>query len=434
MKRRLPFAGVIAIGLVLGLMGSALAAVTWGAQSAIPGAYTWNYSNSMDFHGTPGAAGFRLDEAFISDNTLPEAVYYTRKSATGAWSAPVKVSGDKNADGSSLASAGKTIITGWQTGYTYYDADGTARNLQISVSQDGGSTWGNVKNLTSTTGFIDYPIVAASKTTYGPINLYAAWVNSTNGKVQFREKSGSGKWSPTVTLGTTTHTDASGYLGYANIAATGNLITVAWIADDTGQLKARAINLSSATAAATLSNWPAAVSLTGKISITQNGFPIVSASSLVPGLTTIAWNTDTAQVVSTYNGSTIDTTPATVFTDGSAGGVTYTGGYSLAVEPAPGGFIGIWAGCVDTNLSNDCDYGAKAARFNLLSSTSTDGQTWSTTPTLVAGSTVTHQPLNDEASIVALSGGTVYAQYNGYDAAYNNYDTFLRVGTGSYAP
>jgi hypothetical protein len=434
MKRRLPFAGVIAIGLVLGLAGSALAAVTWGAQSAIPGSYSWNYSNSMDFTGTPGGTSFRLDDAFISDNTLPEAVYFTKKSATGAWSAPVRVSSDKNADGSSLATAGSTIIVGWQTGFTYYDAAGTPRNLQINVSKDGGATWGGVNNLTSVTGKIDYPIVAAAKTTYGPVNLYAAWVNSTSGKVFFREKSGSGSWSAPIVLGTTTHSDASGFVGYANIAATGNLITVAWIADDTGQLKARAINLSSATAAATLTNWPAAVSLTGKIAIAQNGYPIVSASRLVPGMTTIAWNTATAQVVSTYDGSTIDTTPATIFTNGSANGVTYSGGYSTAVEPAPGGFIAMWAGCVDTSLTNDCDYSKKAARFDLLSSTSTNGSTWSTSPTLVASSTVTHQPLNDEASIVALSGGTTYAQYNAYNAAYTTYDIFFRVGTGSYAP
>src|SRR5204863_3541102 len=115
------------------------------------------------------------------------------------------------------------------------------------------------------------------------------------------------------------------------------VITVAWISNNKGVLKARTIDLNgSATAAASAANWSAITTLQGNISIKQNGFPIVSASTLVAGVTTIAWNTATKQVYTTANGTTINAAPTTIFTDGATGGRTYTGGYSTTVEPSPG--------------------------------------------------------------------------------------------------
>ena len=57
----------IALVLCVALAGTALAAITWGAQKPIPGTYAWNYSNSMDFTGTPGTTNFKLHDAFVSD-------------------------------------------------------------------------------------------------------------------------------------------------------------------------------------------------------------------------------------------------------------------------------------------------------------------------------------------------------------------------------
>jgi hypothetical protein len=348
-----------------------------------------------------------------------------------------KVSDSDNADGSSVASAGKTVIIGWQTGYTYYDNNydtSVNRQLKINYSTDAGGTWKGVTALTPGTGFVDYPIVGAAKTTAGPVNLYAVWIDSKNGKVMFRQKSGTGVWTAPLSIGTTTakiEGAAYGYSGYANIAATGDLITAAWIADPQGHLKARTIDLNGAAKAAnTLSNWSSAATLTGAISIDQNGFPIVSASPLVTNITTIAWNTANAQVYTTANGTAVDTSPVTIFTNGTTGGRIYAGGYSTAVEPGPGGYIASWGACRDTSLTLDCNYGSNKARFDLLVSTSANGTAWNTPTRLGDSAASAKSTLNDEGSMV-LTAEKSYIQYNVYNAGYTAYDVWARVGTGS---
>jgi hypothetical protein len=233
-------------------------------------------------------------------------------------------------------------------------------------------------------------------------------------------------------IGSTTLRDrVVGYHGYANVAAVGNLITVAWVADAKGSLVARAINLSgtSPTAATTRANWNAPVVLGGRVSLRQGGYPVASASPLAPGVVTIAWNTPTKQVYTTFDGTAVSPTPTTIWVNGTANGIAYAGGYSTVVEPAPGGFVAIWAGCRNTSLRNDCNSRKVAARVDLLSASSPDGTVF-TAPSLVALATPKGQTLNDQPSIVATSAH-VYVQYNGSTANFGRYDIFDRIGTGA---
>src|SRR5438132_11551467 len=92
------------------------------------------------------------------------------------------------------------------------------------------------------------------------MTMYAWWLDAASGKVYFRERSRFAPWSVPIAIGRTTLLDrVDGYHGYANIAAVGNLITVAWVADGKGLLRARAIDLSgkTPTAAASPANWNA---------------------------------------------------------------------------------------------------------------------------------------------------------------------------------
>lgn len=210
--------------------------------------------------------------------------------------------------------------------------------FQVNFSTDAGATWRGVQNLTPRTQNVDYPIVAAAKTSGGPVNLYGVWTDADTGKVKFRMKSGGGAWSAPIVLGSTTASDTTGMFGYANIAATDDLITVAWIADNSGTLKAHAIDLNgNANAAKTVSNWTAITTLNDKISMSQNGYPIVSASPLVKNKITIAYNTNVAQKYTTFNGTAIAKAGKVIWNNGTLGGRTYTGGYSTVAEPAPGG-------------------------------------------------------------------------------------------------
>ena len=423
---------IFAVALVLVLAGTASPTVGWGKQYAIPGTYSWNYGNSLDFSGIPADPSFRLHDVFISDATTPQAAYYTASPDGITWTTPRRLSGGVvNAEGASVAAAGNRIVVAWVTGFSAYDRAGAPRRLQVDTSIDGGSTWRGVKSLTPRSGRIDYPIVAAAKTAFGPVNLYAVWVDATNGRVYFRERSGFAPWSVPISIGTTTLVDrVDGYHGYANVAAVGNLITVAWIADAKGSLMARAINLTgkTPTAAATWANWNARVALTGRVSLRQGGYPVVAASPLAPGVVTIAWNTLGRQVYTTFDGTDVAATPTTIWINGTANTISYKGGYSTVVEPAPGGFIAMWAGCEDTSLTNDCNSHKAAARVDLLAATSTDG-TLFTLPSLVAPA-ASGRTLNDQASIVATADH-VYAQYNGSTANFGRYDIFDRIGAGS---
>ena len=249
---------ILAVGLILSLAGTASSAISWGKQHGIPRAFSWNYGNSFDFSGTPADPSFRLHDVFISDATSPQAAYYTSSHDGITWRTPRRLSGGVvNAEGTTIAAAGSRIVVGWVTGFSAYDPAQASRRLQVNTSTDGGSTWRGVTSLTPRAGRIDYPVVAAAKTAFGPVNLYAVWIDATSGKVYFRERSGAGAWSAPLSIGATTlRNRADGYHGYANVAAVGNLITVAWIADAKGSLKARAINLSgkTPTAATTRAN------------------------------------------------------------------------------------------------------------------------------------------------------------------------------------
>src|SRR5207253_2687091 len=81
--------------------------------------------------------------------------------------------------------------------------------------------------------------------------------------------------------------------------------------------------------------WNATVALAGRVSLRQGGYPVVSASPLAPGVVTIAWNTPTKQVYTTFDGTAVATTPTTIWVNGIANGIPYAGGYSTVVEPAP---------------------------------------------------------------------------------------------------
>jgi len=65
-------AAVLAVGLVLSFAGTASSAIGWGKQRSIPGAYSWNYGDSLDFSGTPADPGFELHDVFVSDAAAPQ--------------------------------------------------------------------------------------------------------------------------------------------------------------------------------------------------------------------------------------------------------------------------------------------------------------------------------------------------------------------------
>jgi hypothetical protein len=403
----------------------------WGPKADIPRPYSWNYGNALESTGSGGA--FRLTDVFVSDATAPQAVFATSSHDGVTWSRVRRLSGtDVNAENPTIAAAGGTLIAGWMTGFSPYDPAGAPRRVQVAVSADRGTSWGPPKSLSPRAEAVDYPVVAAGRTSFGPTNLYAVWVDAGSGRVRFRERSGGASWSAPISIGATTRKTGAGYSGFANVSAVGDLVVVAWVADGDGTVRARAIDLATAgspTAAADRSRWGPRTTMSQRVSLAQHGYPVVSSSRAVPGLVTIAWNTKTSQVFATVTGEAIDPSPQTIWADGPLGSRAYTGGYATAVEPAPGGFVAVWAACRDTALQRDCNVGKADARVDLLVSTSADGATF-TDPTIVANARVSSARINDAPSIVATSDH-VYVQYDGSTPNRSAYDVFARVASGS---
>jgi hypothetical protein len=414
------------------MASSAHAAISpWGSQADLPRPDSWNYGNALEATGSAGR--FRLTDVFVSDATVPQAVFATSSHDGATWSRARRLSpAGVNAENPTLAAAGGTLIAGWMTGFSPYDPVGAPRRVQIVVSSDRGATWGTPRSLSPRGGAIDYPVVAAARTSFGPVNLYAVWVDADTGRVTFRERSGGSGWSSPISIGATSRKTSTGYSGFANVAAVGDLVVVAWIGDGDGTVKARAIDLSvsgSPTAAADRDRWGARTTMSRPLSLAQHGYPVVSSNRAVPGVVTVAWNTKVSQVFATVTGQTIDADPVTIWDDGSAGGRTYTGGYATTVEPAPGGFVAMWAACRDTSLRHDCKVGKADARVDLLVATSVDGSTF-TAPSVVAGAGRPAQRINDAPSIVATTDH-VYVQYDGYTPNRSRYDVFARFATGA---
>jgi len=423
----------LALGLVTLLPGTSSADVDWsGSQVALPRAHSWNYGNAMDSTGS--GSTFRLTDVFVSDATVPQAAFATSSTDGVTWAKPIRLSpADVNAENPTTASAGRTVIAGWMTGFSPYDPAGAHRRLQVTVSPDGGETWGPTKNLSPRGGAVDYPTVAAAATSFGAINLYAVWVDAETGRVEFRARSQGTPWSLPIRLGLTTRKTSAGYSGLANIAAVGDLVVVAWVADADGTVKARAIDLKpsgSPAASADRDQWGARTVMAEPVALRQNGAPVVAAAPTVPDTVTIAWNTATSQVFSVVSGEAIAPGVTTIWTDQPVGSFTYTGGYATVVEPAPGGgFVAMWAACRDTSLTRDCNVRKPEARIDLFAAAMPSGGAFGD-PVLVAGAGRPAQRINDAPSLV-VAGDHVYVQYDGWTPSGSNYGVFARVATGT---
>jgi hypothetical protein len=424
---------LLALGLVLMLPGSSSAAIVWGdPRVALPRPYSWNYGNAMDVNGS--GSSFRLTDVFVSDATTPQAAFATSSHDGVSWTKPIRLSASGvNAENPTTASAGAKLIAGWMTGFSPYDPAGAPRRIQVVVSGDRGATWGTPKNLSPRGGAVDYPTVAAASTSFGAINLYAVWVDAETGRVLFRSRSAGSPWSPPIRLGVTTRKTIAGYSGLANIAAAGDLVVIAWVADEKGTIKARAVDLQasgSAAAAATRSEWGPRTVMDVPVALRQHGAPIVAASRLVPDTATIAWNTRTSQVFAIVTDETIAPGVTTIWANGMVGTHTYRGGYETVVEPAPGGgFVAMWAACRDTTLTRDCDVRKPAARVDLLAAAMPAVGAF-VAPALIAGAGRPRQRINDAPSIV-VAGDHVYVQYDGSTSSGSDYGLFARVATGT---
>jgi hypothetical protein len=187
--------------------------------------------------GVTEAASPRLQVAFVSywvggrwatDQGPYVGIYHTRKATAGArWTTATRLNpADQHGSRPALATSGSAVYVAWVGLRKYVDFQPKApRVLYVrrNLSEGSASAWKPTVRLTSLSGRVDYPAIAAD----GP-DVYLAWTDSVTGKVLLAVSRDSGRtWAKQV-MGTTTSRDSSGFWGAPSVAVDAGDVIVTW--------------------------------------------------------------------------------------------------------------------------------------------------------------------------------------------------------------
>ena len=429
----------IAAGVVvcLAFVQPANAAIDWGGTRNVGPPSTWSPGNSL------ASVDNRLLTAWASDCPPPRGacanlrgssmgVFVQRASLGGTltWSKPFRISRKSiDAERASIAGHGTIAIAGWvtQRSYTRYDG-GAPRAFYVRRSADRGGSWSKPIRLSPLGGRVDYPQLAVTDGA-----AYAVWTNADNGAIRLATSNNGGKRWTTKTVGTTTASPdrGEGLAGYPTVGASGDNVTVSWFADDGGRQLAK----SSSTRGVDLSAASPAETLTG--SSPSDGFHYAVARGASDGVTNdvaIAYTTDGGIAARVFDGSSLG--PQVPVIAGSwptqIRGRTYAGATGPVVQPfGAQSLAAVFSACRDTALSSDCRSTKKAARVEVLSTSSTDGGgSWSE-PDRIGGVRGIGSRINDAAGLVVTRHDKRFVLWNMRDARYSFYRLALTAGTGT---
>lgn len=231
------------VAIVVGLLGvlvassPAFGAVTWGAahQASTDKVFAW-YGGSLArtvVDGTP-----RLHHVFTRDFIGGEdvndggpflGVYYKRGNAGGSsWGAAKRLNATtEHGDQGAIATSGRFVYAVWRTQVHASLVNGDPRLIRFVRNTDAGadSGWKAIETIVAS-GRVDRPTIAAAGS-----RVYIAYTNADNGQVRVRRSADNGasfQLLDTV-LGTTSVTGGDGgFAGHPVIAASGDLVAVAW--------------------------------------------------------------------------------------------------------------------------------------------------------------------------------------------------------------
>ena len=165
-------------------------------------------------------------------------VMYPRSGNDGAtWTAAVRLNpATQHGDQAKVATSGKSVYVAWISQKRWVGWSGSlARTLYVRANANHGTgTWGSIKRLTSLTGRVGTPTIAASGA-----NVYVAYTDSVTGSVKLAISRDRGATWSTVALGATTASSSSGRFGVPVVSATGTLVVVSWTANANWAIKAR---------------------------------------------------------------------------------------------------------------------------------------------------------------------------------------------------
>jgi hypothetical protein len=394
-----------------------VSAVAWGTTRSGPN-YSFNVGQSLarsvSTTGTYLHATYTTDRvsgAWVDDNGPYAGINYVRTSNRGStFTTPRRLNpSTQHGSRGSLAASGRYLYATWISTSRWIAYRGSApRVLYLRRNSNHGATtsWNTTKRLTSLSGRVDYPTVAAAGA-----NVYVAYTDSGTGSVKVKiSRDRAATWT-TMTLGSTAWSTTSGRYGIPRIAANGNTVVVSWLSTSSGAVRARVSTDAGRT-------WNVASTLTA----TSTDMPAVAA---LGSRAAVAWTDGSSAVVRTWSAGAWSAPKST----GTPTGAVYTHSYGPAIALSGAAGIAVaWTGCVTA-----CDSWTSSTRANLVWSESRNGGATWFAGQVIGSSSSSSRRYNDYPSILWPSATVRHVLWNAGTAATNYYRIVLRTGTGVVA-
>lgn len=209
-------------------------AYDWGSVGTAARKYTWTDTGAL---GVTDTTTPRLQAVFVSpfvggkwitDKYPRLGVYHTRKGIEGTrWSGGTRLNGTNyHGTWAALAASGQGVYVTWVGMEKYLAYDPKAPRILFfrrNFAEGGASEWRSIVRLTSKTGRVGPPAIAASDP-----HVYIVWVASSSGNLILAASHDRGRTFSQTQIGMARSKDASGYWGAPSIAADGLDVIVAW--------------------------------------------------------------------------------------------------------------------------------------------------------------------------------------------------------------
>jgi hypothetical protein len=341
-------------------------------------------------------------------------VYAARSSTGSTWTTVTRLNQTtKHGDRATIAASGSSVYTAWVSLTKWVKYSPTAPRVIYfrSNSRHGSGTWSTIRRLTSTSGRVDMPRLAASGR-----SVYLVYTDSASGYIKLKISRDRGVTWTTKTLGATTRAVRDGRLGTPVVAVAGSTVAVAWVSSSAGAVKMRVSTNSGSTWGGTKTIGSGA-DLGTYISIAARGSRLA-----------VAWTDGDHAVVRIRSGSTW--LPSRIVR-AAAGPITYSWMGTPAVSLAGTSLVGIaFAACRAACMEADPE---DALRVDGLWRESSDnGASWARHQVVFAASDpATLAPYSYLPSVLWPASGTRYVSFNRYDWGMDMYRIQVRTGTGT---
>ena len=400
-------------------LGSASVALTgfgrlflWGTDHYAGPTFTFNdgrslastVSGSTTYHHAIYATT-RIGSSWVTDSGPYTGVYYIRTSNRGStWTTPKRLNPtSQHGSRATVASSGAYVYAAWvrTTKWVHYSSS-APRVLYFRRNTSNGSSsgWSATVRITSTTGRVDWPTIAASGS-----YVYLAYTDSATGSIKLRISANRGSTWKTVTVGSTTKS-SGGRLGLPHVAASGSSVAVTWIADSANTVKVR---IGSSYGA----SWGATTTM--------------GTTSSVPDVAVLG-----GRVAATWASDTVKVRVATTGTWGLERSLPATDGYADEVQYGPAiallgsqGLAVAYSSCILNCATTDPEL---ITRSDLIWRQTTDnGATWAPSDVLETSASGGRRQ-NDAPSIVWRSAARPSVLWNAWTQGTTYFRLHLRSG------